>query len=79
MHNSLTQPFSEADHLSSTFQIDFDRILCNNMENITLVQDFALRLGSIMRHRNAKSYFTVLPGIFASSYLRPSTRGGANP
>jgi len=73
MHNSLTQPFSEADHVSSTFQIDFDRILCNYLEKYYSCPGFCLRLGSIMRHRNAKELLCHFPriflGIFASSDL----------
>lgn len=73
MYNSLTQPFSEADHVSSTFQSGFDRILCNNLEKYYSCPGFCLRLGSIMRHRNAKELLYRFPkiflGIFASSYL----------
>ena len=73
MHNSLTQPFSEADHVSLTFQINFDGILCNNLEKYYSCPGFCLRLGSIMRLRNTPGLFYHFPGIFlgifASSYL----------
>ena len=68
MHNSLTQPFSEAGHISSTFQVDFDRMLCNILEKYYSSPGFSLRLGSILQYRNARRPFALLHGIFASSY-----------
>jgi hypothetical protein len=53
MHNSLTQPFSEAGHISSTFQVDFDRMLCDTLEKYYSRPGFSLHLGSFLLYGNA--------------------------
>jgi len=69
LHNSLTQPFSEAAHISLTFQVDFDRMLCDILEKYHSCPGFSLHLGSIVQYGNARKPFPLIPGIVASSYL----------
>ena len=69
MDNSLTQPFSEAGHISSTFQVAFDRMLCGILPKNYSSPGFSLRLGSFLQFRNARKPFPLLDRILASSYL----------
>jgi len=75
MHNFLTQPFSEAGHISSTFQVDFDRMLCDILEKNYSRPGFSLRLGSFLQYRNARKPFPLLHRILASYIFRQPGEG----
>jgi hypothetical protein len=75
MHNSLIQPFSEAGHISSTFQVDFDRMLCDIMEKNYSHPGFSLRLGSFLQYRNARNPYPLLHRILASYIIRQPGEG----
>ena len=68
--HSMTQPLSESDHICRTFQVHFDRMLCDVLETYHHFPGFALLLGSLLWYRNRhKSSFLSAPGISASLYL----------
>ena len=75
MHNSLPQPFSEASHISSTFQIDFDRMLCDILEKNYSRPGFSMRLGSFLQYRKASKPFPLLHRILASYIIRQPGEG----
>ena len=43
------QPTSEADHISQTLQVDFDRILCNVLDKYRTFPGFTLLLGGLLQ------------------------------
>jgi hypothetical protein len=68
--HSMTQPLSEADHISRTFQVHFDGMLCDVLGKYHHFPGFALLLGSLLGYRNRhKSKNLSAPGISASLYL----------
>jgi hypothetical protein len=75
MGNCLTQPFSEAVHISLTFQVDFDNILCNILEKYYPCPGFSLHLGGILQYRNTRKPFALLPGILASYLVHQPVKG----
>jgi len=67
----MIQPLPEAHHIPQTFQVDFDRMLCNTLEKYHSSPGFTLLLGSILQYRNMiKNPFEVFPpGLVASLFL----------
>ena len=74
VHSSYTyyimQPLPEADHISQTFQAEFDAMLSKSVEKYHSWPGFTLLLGSILHYTNMKHpSFTFPPGFVASLYM----------
>jgi hypothetical protein len=75
----MMQPSSEANNISQTLQVDFDRILCNMLEKHHSFPGFTLLLGSLFLYiKDIKQlYLSSWNGsIFVSG---PSARRGVSP
>ena len=65
---SMMQPSSEAHHIQ-TYQIDFDRILCNVLEKYHSFPGFALLLGSLFPSIEDMRRYNLPPGMVTYLYL----------
>ena len=65
----MKQPFSEADHISQTLQVDFDRMLRNSLEKHCSFPGLALLLGGLLWCTNAEHGFIFHLETMASLYL----------
>ena len=66
----MMQPLPEARHISQTFQADFDRMLCNTLENHHSSPGFTLLLGNILQYTSLRQPSTFYPpGLVAFLYL----------
>jgi len=63
------QPSSEANNISQTLQVDFDRILCNILEKYHSFPGFALLLGSLFPSIEDIKKLTFPPGMVTYLYL----------
>jgi hypothetical protein len=70
----MMQPSSEANKISQTLQVDFDRILCNMLEKYHSFPGFTLLLGSIFPSVKDKNQLDFPPGMVA--YLNLVRRRG---
>jgi hypothetical protein len=64
---SMMQPSSEANNVSQTLQVDFDRILCNVLEKYHYFPGFTLLLGGLFT--DVKIQQPLPPGMVAYFYL----------
>jgi hypothetical protein len=73
----MIQPSSaKSDHICSTFQVHFDRILCNVLEKYHHFQGYALLLGTLLQYSNKdESILLMLSGISAFLYLVRQQQG----
>jgi len=66
----MMQPTSEADHISRTLQVDFDRSFCNLLKKYYSFPGFTLLLGSLLRSASNKKQRRIFPlGMVTSFYL----------
>jgi hypothetical protein len=68
------QPSSEANQISQTLQVDFDRILCNVLEKYDSFPGFTLLLGSLFPSIKNMRLYSSPPGMVA--YLNLVRRRG---
>ena len=67
---SMIQPSSEANKRSQTLQVEFDRILCNELEKHRSFPGLALLLGSLVQSiMNPEKQYIFPPGMVAYLYL----------
>ena len=59
----MIQPLSEADHICQTIQVQFDRMLCDSLEEHHSFPGFSLLLGCIFQHMNRRPPHSLLPAI----------------
>ena len=73
----LKQPSSaKSDHICQTFQVHFNKMLCNVLEKYHDLPGFALLLGTLLQYLNKdKSYFWIPLGISAFLYLVRQQQG----
>ena len=75
---SMMQPSTEADRISRTLQVDFDKILCNVLEKHHSFPGFALVLGGLLQSiMNIKECLSSWNDSISAS--GPSARRGAYP
>ena len=65
----MLQPLSEANHICQTFQVHFDRMLCDVLEKYHSFPGFILLLGGLCQYMEAKEQYTLGAGMVASLYL----------